>query len=83
MTEPQDSTTEPEVEQSEETAFQRLISDKEQAREMIGDLEDLEGLVPESEDIEDVQGWEIALSFDATDVPYILEELEELVDDEQ
>lgn len=63
------------------TAFQRLIHDEEQAQEMIDDLEDLEGLVPDDEDPDDVQGWEIALSFTAEDVPYILEELEELVDD--
>jgi len=81
MTEPQDSTAEPEV-QNEETAFQRLIAGEEQAREMMDDLEDLEGLVPEGEDPDDVQGWEIALSFDATDVPYLLEELEEITDGE-
>ena len=70
----------PNQKMNKETAFQRLIADEQQARDMINDLEDLEGLVPEGEDPDDVQGWEIALSFDVTDVPYLLEELEELVD---
>jgi hypothetical protein len=84
MTEAQDSTIEPKVEENEqETAFQRLVADEEQAQEMIDDLENLERLVPEGEDPDDVQGWQIALSFDATDVPYLLEELRGVTDDGQ
>lgn len=72
----------PNQKMNKETAFQRLIADEQQARDMIDDLKNLEGLVPEGEDLDNVQGWELALSFDATDVPYLLEELEELVDGE-
>jgi len=69
--------------ETEETAFQRLVAGEAQAQEMIDDLSDLESIVPEGESIEDIEGWELALSFDATDVPYILEELRGITDDEQ
>lgn len=62
------------------TVFQRLVN-KDEVQNMIDDLKDLEGLVPDDEDPDDVEAWEIALSFEATDVPYILEELEEVADD--
>lgn len=62
------------------TVFQRLVNNDE-VQNMIDDLEDLEGLIPEDEDPDDVQGWELALSFTAEEVPHIIEELEELTDD--
>lgn len=69
--------------ETDETALQRLVASDEQAQEMLDDLEDPEELVPEGEDPEDLEGWELALSFGYSDIPYIVEELEELVDDEQ
>lgn len=63
------------------TVFQRLVNDDE-VQNMIDDLSDLEGLVPEDENPDDVKGWELALGFTAEDVPHILEELEELADAE-
>jgi hypothetical protein len=67
---------------TEETAFQRLIDGEEQAAEMIDDLNDLDGLLDEEQDPEEVDGWELAMRFSEDDIPYLLEELEEMVDGE-
>lgn len=63
------------------TLFQQLVNNEE-ASQMIEDLRDLDELIPEGERVEDIQAWEMAVSFDETDVPRMIEELEELVDDE-
>jgi hypothetical protein len=62
------------------TVFQRLVNKKD-VPDMMADLKDLHGMIPEEDDPDDVQGYELALSFTAEDVPHILEELEELADD--
>jgi len=70
------------IPEDEQSAFQRLVAGEEQAQNMIDDLNDLEGVVPDDEDPEDVDHWEIAFSFTREDVPCLLGELEELVDGE-
>jgi hypothetical protein len=70
------------IPEEEQSTFQRLVAGEEQARDMIDDLNDLEGVVPDDEDPEDVDHWEIAFSFTREDVPHLLEELAGLVDDE-
>lgn len=64
------------------TALQRMISEEAQAEALLADLKDLDELAPEDEDPEDIDQWEIALSFDITDVPFIIDELEEVADGE-
>jgi hypothetical protein len=63
---------------SEPTALQHLVSD-EQAEELLDDLRDLDGLVPEDSNLPAVEGWELAIEFDINDVPLMVEELEEVV----
>jgi len=48
----------PNQKMNKETAFQRLIADEQQARDMIDDLENLEEIVPDDEDPESVDHWE-------------------------
>jgi hypothetical protein len=68
---------------TDQTAFQRLISDEAQAREMLNDLHNLEGLLDEGQSFDDVDGWEIAMKFTEEDVPYLIDELEDIVDEQQ
>lgn len=66
---------------TEKTAFQRIVGE-EAAQEMIDDLEELDPLMPEETDPEDIQAWEIAISFTTEDIPHMIEELEEIANDE-
>lgn len=68
--------------ETDETAFQRMAPTGEGRTDLLTDLKNFDELTPEEGDREDVQSWELALSFDETDVPYLIEELEELVDGE-
>lgn len=56
------------------TLFQQLVNNDE-VPNMISDLEDV--------DEDNVDRWELALSFTAEDLPRILEELRELDNDDQ
>lgn len=67
------------IPEDEQSALQRLVTE-EQAEEMIRDLDGLERTVPEDAEMEDMDRWEIALSFGVDDVDHIIAELEELVD---
>jgi hypothetical protein len=62
------------------TALQQIISE-EGAEQLIDELENLDGLMPEGEGLPAKEGWEIAFDFDINDVPVMLEELREVVED--
>lgn len=66
----------------DETLFQQLVSNDE-VNKMIADLTNLENLVPDDTKMEELEGWELAISFTPEDVPRMVEELEELNDREQ
>jgi uncharacterized protein YpuA (DUF1002 family) len=61
------------------TAFQRLVNRSEVQR-MVDELNNLHKLVPEDTEPEEIQQWEIALSFKTVDIPHLLEELKEVRD---
>lgn len=61
------------------TALQRLVNGPD-VEQMIEELENQYELLPEDTEPEEVQRWEIAFSFDVTDIPYILDELKEVRD---
>jgi len=63
-----------------QTAFQRLVAEAK-IDQMIDDLENLERMTPDDVPPEEIDGWEVALSFTRDDVPFMLEELRELRDD--
>jgi hypothetical protein len=60
--------------------FQRLVNTDEVGK-MIAELKNLDRLAPEDTDPEEVDQWELAVSFRREDVPAILDELRELRDE--
>lgn len=67
---------------TDKTLFQQLVADTA-VEQMINDLENMENLVPEGEDPEDMDGFELAITFGMKDVPALLEELRELQEDSE
>jgi hypothetical protein len=66
---------------NELTAFQRLLPDDESnVQELLEDLRDLENITPEGESVDDLEGWEMSLTFTEEDVPKMIEEIEEVTD---
>jgi uncharacterized protein YpuA (DUF1002 family) len=61
------------------TAFQRLVNGRE-VQKMIDELNNLYELIPDGTEPEEIQQWEIALSFKTVDIPHLLEELKEVRD---
>ena len=67
---------------TDETLFQQLVNNDE-VDKMLADLKDLEPeYVTNGDEAELVEHWELAITFDADDLPRIIEELEELNDDD-
>lgn len=62
---------------TERTLFQQLVTDNA-VSEMIKDLNNLEALIPDDQNLEDHDGWELALTMHTEDVPRIIEELQEI-----
>lgn len=64
-----------------ETAFQRLLPDEQSDLEnLLADLNDLESVTPDGESVDDMEGWEMSLTFDEDDVPAMVEEIEAMLD---
>jgi hypothetical protein len=63
---------------TEETAFQRLLPEEQSdLNDLLADLNDLESITPDGEDVE---GWEMSLTFTEDDVPAMVEEIEAMLD---
>jgi hypothetical protein len=63
---------------SDNTAFQRLLPDEQSdLNDLLADLKDLESITPDGEDVE---GWEMSLTFTEDDVPAMVEEIEAMLD---
>jgi len=71
------STTIPEnmTTNSEQTALQQIVSDEEQAREMVEDLKELP--------IKDEDRWELSLEMNTDDIEVVQAELEAMLGDDE
>lgn len=65
----------------EETLFQQLVNNDE-VDKMLHNLRNTNEIIPDDANPGDVAGLELAMSFEFTDIPRMIEELEELNDGE-